>query len=60
MTLEEILAAEIERLEKTYGTSIQFVLIARELYSGHYTFCTSPMSLGMAKDLARTVTCKAH
>lgn len=60
MTLEKILAAEIERLEKNYGVNIQFVLIARDLTTGHITDCTSPMSLGMEIDLCRSVTCRCH
>lgn len=50
MTLEEILAAEIERLEKNYGYRYRFILIGREreysiVSTDHSTsICTTPMT----------------
>lgn len=60
MTLEEILTAEIERLEKNYGLQYEFILIGndRTMFSAKY--CTSPMGTGHAKDLCKCLTCKAH
>jgi hypothetical protein len=42
-TLEEILAAEIERLEKKYGYRNQFILIGLG-DGGRLSMCTSPMT----------------
>jgi hypothetical protein len=51
MTLEEILAAEIERLEKNYGFDYRFILIIRKkkdtfTVNGFQpvSICTSPMT----------------
>ena len=43
MTLEEILAAEIERLEKNYGFRNRFILIGLG-DSGQLSMCTTPMT----------------
>jgi hypothetical protein len=43
MTLEKILAAEIERLEKNYGYRNRFILIGLG-DGGHLTMCTTPMT----------------
>jgi hypothetical protein len=43
MTLEEILAAEIERLEKNYGYRNRFILIGKN-DGGHLSMCTTPMT----------------
>jgi CHASE2 domain-containing sensor protein len=43
MTLEEILAAEIERLEKNYGFRNRFVLIGLS-DNGVVEMCTTPMT----------------
>lgn len=51
MNIEQILAAEIERLEKNYGYRYRFILIARdkdEIRVVHrllkVSLCTSPMT----------------
>jgi len=41
--LEEILAAEIERLEKNYGYRNRFILIGKN-NGGHLSMCTTPMT----------------
>lgn len=43
MTLEEILAAEIERLEKNYGFRNRFILIGLG-DGGQLSMCTTPMT----------------
>jgi hypothetical protein len=44
MNLEEILATEIERLEKNHGTKLKFCIVAYEENTLNSSYCTSPIS----------------
>jgi len=43
-SLEEILVAEIERLEKNYGSEVDFVLIGRVKSTNEQSHCSTSMS----------------
>jgi hypothetical protein len=53
MTLEEILVAEIERLEKNYGFRNRFILIGLG-DTGRISICTTPMTNSTREKMLNT------